>query len=144
LSASFFFYVTVFIAILSGIWDMRCYRIPNIFCLIIFINFFLFAFFSDQIPIFFYKQLIFFSLFLVLGALLFFLKIWGAGDAKFLAVLILWIPPSQILGFLLLTSLFGGVIALFLLIKRKILKQDRAEIPYGVALCLAFLATLSL
>jgi prepilin peptidase CpaA len=44
----------------------------------------------------------------------------GGGDAKLLAVLGLWAGPSELVGFLLVTSLAGGILALLTLWYRNI------------------------
>jgi prepilin peptidase CpaA len=78
----------------------------------------------------------------------------GGGDAKLAAAIALWLGPPATLGFILLASIFGGVLTIVLLIfRRQIwpafivgqpwvqrLHDQKAGVPYGVALAAAGLA----
>lgn len=85
---------------------------------------------------------------LVAGFVLFAEEVWGAGDAKLAAALMLWIDPAQWPSFLLICALIGGVVSLFYLAHARAgliarLPQPAgmaASLPYGVALALAGLA----
>jgi prepilin peptidase CpaA len=75
----------------------------------------------------------------------------GGGDAKLAAAIALWLGPFATVGFLLLASIFGGVLTLVLLIFRRQvwpafivgqpwihrLHDQKAGVPYGVALAAA-------
>ena len=75
----------------------------------------------------------------------------GGGDAKLAASSVIWIGWEPLVDYLIVTSLLGGALAVFLLLARQValplilLKQDwiarlhepRGGIPYGVALGLA-------
>lgn len=88
------------------------------------------------------------------GAMLFALGIWGGGDVKLAAVVGLWLGMSNVLSWLLLVSLFGGVLALLILILRAVDRRlaipavIRLEpvrtggVPYGVALAAAAMVML--
>lgn len=85
---------------------------------------------------------------LVAGALLFFARVLGGGDAKLIAAAALWVGPSGLPGFLLGTALLGGVLALALVLFRLLpepvwapeggwlrrLHARRREAPYAVAI----------
>jgi prepilin peptidase CpaA len=59
----------------------------------------------------------------------------GGGDVKLIAALALWLPWQAVLVLLFLMSLAGGVLTLGYLIRHKLAKrQDKLEIPYGVAI----------
>ncbi len=72
----------------------------------------------------------------------------GGGDAKFFAAAALWLGPAQILGFLLVSTVLGGLLTLALLFFRKLpmpaplaaqswlmrLHDPGEGVPYGLAL----------
>ena len=89
----------------------------------------------------------------VVGFILFATGLFGGGDVKVIAALGLWLGPLNVLSFLTLMTIFGGVLALALLVFRKItipqhwlenhtvagLHSEEEGIPYGVAIALAAL-----
>lgn len=78
----------------------------------------------------------------------------GGGDAKFATVTVLWLGWSQALPFVVLASLLGGALTMFILSFRRAvlpafvvrqpwvqrLHDTRSGVPYGVALAAAGLA----
>jgi prepilin peptidase CpaA len=89
-------------------------------------------------------------------AFAFFAAGWiGGGDAKFAAAVALWLGWNQLLVFSVYASLFGGALTLFVLSFRRsvlpafVIRQpwvqrlhdEKAGVPYGVALAAAGLAT---
>jgi prepilin peptidase CpaA len=81
------------------------------------------------------------------GYALFALRVFGGGDAKLMAALALWTGFTDLSRFLLLTAIFGGVLAVALLLMRRmdwrgngrfahLLAKD-ASIPYGIAIVAA-------
>ena len=89
----------------------------------------------------------------VVGFILFATGLFGGGDVKVIAALGLWLGPMNVLSFLALMAIFGGVLALALLVFRKIkipqhwldnsaiagLHSKEEGIPYGVAIAVAAL-----
>ena len=89
----------------------------------------------------------------VIGFILFATGLFGGGDVKVIAALGLWLGPMNVLSFLTLMTIFGGVLAVALLVFRKIeipqhwlensaiagLHSKEEGIPYGVAIALAAL-----
>ncbi|WP_421864589.1 A24 family peptidase [Parvibaculum sp.] len=89
-------------------------------------------------------------LMLLVGMGLFALGWIGGGDAKFIAATALWIGMSDLLAYLILASIFGGVLTLLILVFRSMplplfmMRQDwiarlhdrKEGIPYGVALAI--------
>lgn len=87
----------------------------------------------------------------VLGFLLFATGLFGGGDVKVIAALGLWLGPVNVLPFLMSMAIFGGILALVLLVFRKIkipqqwlkhstiagLHSKEEGIPYGVAIAIA-------
>lgn len=104
---------------------------------------------------------------LAAGFLLMAFKIWGGGDSKLLAALLLWIPLKDICDFILIVTVLGGFIGILeyyfqdetsnirsriikYLIRHNILKNkkisrpkksktsfQKTPVPYGVAIGLA-------
>lgn len=79
---------------------------------------------------------------------LFAMRIIGGGDAKLLAVAALWAGPPAIAHLLILSGVFGGILAVGLLLVRFVLSylpisrlprvlMVREPIPYGVAIAAA-------
>ncbi|HMA48917.1 MAG TPA: prepilin peptidase [Magnetospirillaceae bacterium] len=85
-----------------------------------------------------------------LGALLFFLRAWGGGDAKLVPAVGLWVGAAGLPRFLLVMTLIGGLLAMLSLLLRVApaglvggnsawrgrLLASR-QIPYGVAIAAA-------
>lgn len=76
-------------------------------------------------------------LFLLLGLVLFFFNLWGAGDSKLLAVLSLAIRPEFIILTFFSIVLLGGLIAIGLVITAWITKEREivtSGVPYSFAI----------
>jgi prepilin peptidase CpaA len=84
---------------------------------------------------------------LVVGIVLFSLRLVGGGDAKLLAAAALWIGYAQLLPFLVYVTVFGGALALLMLAYRQTpatalplpewalrLHKSGEGIPYGIAI----------
>jgi prepilin peptidase CpaA len=80
---------------------------------------------------------------LMLSALLFSQGWIGGGDVKLAAAAVFLLGAPATLEFLLLMALFGGVLALFLLMTRGRAGQ-RATIPYGVAIAGSAIAIMAM
>lgn len=93
-----------------------------------------------------------------IGILLFYFGVWGGGDAKLIAPIGLWLGASSMYLFVFYTAIFGGIIALFLIVGRRLAKKfglpkkpkwlrqmlrGTAAVPYGVALCFGALVALT-
>lgn len=82
----------------------------------------------------------------VASVALFFLGVYGGGDAKFVPGVLLWVGPAGAAPFLVATALAGGVLTVVILIMRGIMPkgyapgfgvatfEDRKGVPYGVAI----------
>lgn len=71
---------------------------------------------------------------------LFALGMMGGGDVKMLAALALWLPVTQLPGFLILMALLGGGVTIATVIHHRVTRRiGQPEIPYGVAIALAAL-----
>jgi prepilin peptidase CpaA len=74
----------------------------------------------------------------------FYAGMMGGGDVKLAAAVSLWLSPSSIVKFLVLTSLAGGVLTLAILVWHRVKRREgRPEIPYGVAIAFGGLAILT-
>ncbi len=74
----------------------------------------------------------------------FYAGMMGGGDVKLAAALALWFSPASALKFLILMSLAGGVLTLFVVaLHRMRRKPGRPEIPYGVAIAFGGLVILT-
>lgn len=89
---------------------------------------------------------------LVIGFLLYLGRLLGAGDTKLMAALSLFLEPAAMPGFLVITALSGGLLALFTVLKEVSVKlglnatpasalkqrtdsgRASGELPYGVAI----------
>lgn len=90
---------------------------------------------------------------LVLSFILFIFKLFGGGDAKLIAASSIWIGWQLLPSFILLIALFGGVLAVVILILRKVNLPEKMSkigwvgrlcdlkngIPYGLAIAAASL-----
>ena len=71
----------------------------------------------------------------VIFAFCFAIGAMGGGDVKLIAALALWLPWKAVLVLVFLMSVAGGVLTLGYLIRHKLAKrEEKLEIPYGVAI----------
>ena len=74
----------------------------------------------------------------------FYLGMMGGGDVKLAAALALWFSPPEILKFLVVMSIAGGVLTIVILIAHRLRsKEGRPQIPYGVAIAFGGLVILT-
>jgi prepilin peptidase CpaA len=93
----------------------------------------------------------------VIAIIMFYIGIFGGGDAKMVGAIALWLGSAPMLTFVFYTSLAGGILGISLLIGRRLAKQyglpkspkwarrmlrKQSSVPYGVALAIgALMAT---
>ena len=127
-------FITIFII---AIFDIKYRKIPNVLCLITTIFCLIVAYQHHYLA----SSLLSSIVVLVGSMVLFYFNIMGAGDGKFAAALALAVPWQQLNIALFLTAVLGGVLAMFYLIKYRLIlrntKQDPG-LPYGVAIGLGF------
>ncbi len=105
---------------LAAVIDFLTFKIPNAILL------FLLVLFVAKVGLFQTpKDLIwpfaFFSIALFIGYILFYFKVLGAGDTKFIAVTVLWMTPINVVMFLLAMSLAGALLGgIYLLVGAQI------------------------
>lgn len=96
---------------LIALYDFAFYKIPNVLLLIILVLFLAKAFVTFSFAALFNPFVAFTSL-LCGGFVLYMGKIFGAGDAKFLAFSGLWMAEINLMRFLVLAGLFAGIVSL--------------------------------
>ncbi|HXF91095.1 MAG TPA: prepilin peptidase [Candidatus Nitrosotenuis sp.] len=90
--------------------DFMYFTLPNKLFYALFYLFPFYVFASTNYPLLYNYGL--FLIFVVIGFILFALSLFEAGDAKLLAVSTLWVGWHNLIVFLLVMSLLGGVIGL--------------------------------
>ncbi len=137
--------------ILAATMDMFTMTIPNRLCLALVAAFFLAVPFADMAPMMVGVHVLTAAGTLVLTFILFASGVFGGGDAKLTAAIMLWLGPSLALDFAILTALFGGALTIGLVMMRTDQFQIAAArvpwaarllspeigIPYGIALSAA-------
>lgn len=91
----------------------------------------------------------------VVAIVLFHFRVMGGGDVKLMAAVALWAGPGEILGFLLVTSLVGGLLAVIAVTPLRFVVAEALEslgggktvkgalrgvVPYGIAIAAGGLA----
>lgn len=142
-----------------AIWDIKFLRIPNWIILLI-----IGLYAMDQIYLHygiappFSQTWMPASIAFIICLILYSTKIIGAGDAKLIPVLMLWLTTTQIYPFILFTALIGGGLAIITLVlsKTDINKEitwskwiqkamtGQNKLPYGVAISGGFLLSVNL
>ena len=132
----------------AGAWDLASFTIPNFLNSILLALFVLFALASGLgLPAIGW-HLLAGLVGLALGFALFAFGFVGGGDAKLFAVTALWLGFRDLLPYILVASIAGGVLTLVMLVLRQCplpqfflrqawiakLHDARSGIPYGVAL----------
>ncbi len=117
-------------------WDLKTRTIPNWLNLAIALLAVLF-WFSVGLPVWpevALRLAVAFVTFWVFAAA-FAMGAMGGGDVKLIAALALWLPWQAVLVLVFLMSIAGGVLTLGYLIRHRIARrQEKLEIPYGVAI----------
>jgi prepilin peptidase CpaA len=150
--------LAVFPALLmaAACWDVASFTIPNWIQLAMLGIFAVLVFALHMTPSVFGAHLLAGFIGLVAGFTLFALGYVGGGDAKLFACTTLALGLGDLTSYAVVASLFGGVLTLFLIAMRKVpvprafaaqdwimrLHDDKAGIPYGVALALGGLVVL--
>ncbi len=130
-----------------AIGDARTLRIPNVAVIFLALLYFPAAWLEIDGTSGWASHLGAGLLMFAIGYVLFFLRVFGGGDAKLMAALALWTGLADLSRFALLTAIFGGVLALALLFMRRMnwgangrfahLVAKDAPIPYGIAIVAA-------
>ncbi|NOI26768.1 prepilin peptidase [Vibrio mediterranei] len=79
---------------------------------------------------------------LLFGFLIYFAKAWGAGDAKLLTIMALFVDSKDQMDFILIVTILGVFVSfatIFISSLLKVKKHKINSVPYGVALSLSFM-----
>jgi prepilin peptidase CpaA len=138
----------------AAIGDVRSFRITNKLNLVIAGSFLLLAIpmglawptIFDHLKVGFITSII--------AIAMFYIGIFGGGDAKMTGAIALWLGSAPILPFILYTALCGGLLGVTLIVSRRLAKRyglprsprwarrllrKRSAVPYGVALAIGAL-----
>lgn len=132
------------------ILDLIYLRIPNIISICLALFFILFSIYSFNSSLLF-LNFASFGLVLIVGFFLFYFNLFGGGDVKFMSVAALWIGLDKLPLFIVSVSIFGGFLAVILILLRLVpprffcgfQKMDGpifpclasgAPMPYGIAI----------
>ncbi len=59
----------------------------------------------------------------------------GGGDVKFISAIALWLPPGLVLPFLIVMSLAGALLTLFMIVYQRVRHNSwNPKVPYGVSI----------
>jgi prepilin peptidase CpaA len=119
----------------AAVSDLRTLRIPNAIPAAIALIFAVAIGFGVIHPV--GPHLISSAIAATIGVLLFASNIWGGGDTKLIAALALFLVPSQLMRFFLVTALAGGVVAAAIIVHRRWLGRPtsrKTSMPFGLAL----------
>lgn len=141
----------VFAALLlaAAVWDARSYTIPNRLNAALALLAVPALLVSDLSPLEIGMAVGFSALVLACGLALFALNLAGGGDVKLFAAAALWLGPQAGASFVLWTAVAGGVLAMALILLRRVaapvapfapawartLIVPGGPVPYGVAVC---------
>jgi prepilin peptidase CpaA len=145
--------VTIVLLIAAGFSDITRYRIPNVIVYAIAAAFLVGALFNLSWPALGWSAVAAVGMFL-LGAGLFAFGLFGGGDVKLIAAMALWTGVADLLRFLLIMSMAGGLLGAAWLVRRRRQRAAAAsesqaspdappspgipnKIPYGVAIAIA-------
>jgi len=137
-----------FLLAAAGAWDVASFTIPNFLNSALLVLFALFALAAGLSLAAIGWHLLAGLVGLFLGFALFALGYIGGGDAKLFAVTVLWLGFRDLMPYILIASIAGGVLTLVVLALRQCplpqfflrqawiakLHDARSGIPYGVAL----------
>jgi prepilin peptidase CpaA len=146
----------VLLLVLAAGWDLASYTIPNFIPVLLLVAFFLLALSTGLTPATIGNHAAAAGIGLLAGFILFALRYIGGGDAKLFACIGLWFGLHDLTEYVLVASLFGGALTVFLLTARRWplpsvaasqtwiarLHEPSSGIPYGVALAAGALAIL--
>src|SRR5690242_18542907 len=130
------------ILIIASISDIRYRRIPNWCVLALLVLFIPWIFVGPEVSVL--LSLAAFAIFIAAGIVLYAFGIWGAGDSKLISAVVLFIGWGRLAEFAFATALFGGILALIILVSNttRVLAMlnmhgqapAKPTVPYGVAI----------
>ncbi|NCY24974.1 MAG: hypothetical protein EBX37_08925 [Alphaproteobacteria bacterium] len=149
--------VYLIFSMLAVLWlDTTRYTIPNWLVGGVLLAY-PFAVFASPLPVDWQMAVAGAAVVLVLGYIVFTLRLMGGGDVKLIAALALWVGLKHLADFVFIVALLGGVLSIFLWAFRKLLPyipgkpkkesmprilREGEPVPYGIAIALGFLIML--
>lgn len=146
------FSVAIFLAALiwASVTDLRHFEVPNWLPAAIVLSFAVAALLQGDVRTVAQDHVLIGAATLVIGFVLFAVRLVGGGDVKLLAATALWVGWSHLLPYLFWMALTGGMIALLLILFRRLrlplpmaaigwirnLHSRRDDVPYAVAIAL--------
>ena len=129
----------VVLLVIAAVGDVRRYLIPNRLCgavAALALPYWIAVCMGADVPLLSALGLQIGVAFLVFAgfALLFALGAMGGGDVKLIAALALWVPAIRIPEMLFYVALAGGVLALVLIVIRRVRGSTSRAVPYGLAI----------
>jgi len=129
----------VALLVIAAVGDVRRYLIPNRLCSVVAalaLPYWVAVSIGQDMPLLPTLGLQIGVAFLVFAgfALLFALGAMGGGDVKLIAALALWVPAIRIPEMLFYVALAGGVLALVLIVIRRVRGSTSRAVPYGLAI----------
>ena len=129
----------------AAVNDLRCFRIPNRIPVALVVTGTVWVLLSGSDTL---HHLAAAVGMLAIGFGLYAARLFGAGDAKLMSALALWLGPVMSVGFFFQTAIFGAILGLFWLRTRRvrtvlvglgfdIAPEPPRYIPYGVAIAMA-------
>ncbi|MGH1398074.1 MAG: A24 family peptidase [Alphaproteobacteria bacterium] len=138
---------------LAALSDFRGMKIPNVYSVLIggaFVLCFggLSVFGGGTVFAPLLSHVIGFAVVFVLTLIMFFTRVWGAGDQKLMSAFALWMGIGGMLPFLVYTALIGGVLGLVALFLQRfkpvaapaegawvaLVQGGEGKVPYGIAI----------
>lgn len=110
-----FFIIFAFLALCAALFDFLFYRIPNFLLALMIVIYVPVAFFTQN-PHDIKTAALLSLATLGVGFVLYLLKLMGPGDAKFLAVCVLWASFGNLPLFFIMMALAGGVLSMVYLV----------------------------
>jgi prepilin peptidase CpaA len=130
----------VFLLLLAGWTDLKTFTIPNHIPFALLVLVLPFGM-TSQSTFLWWTSFAIGAAVLVVGLGFFSMKLMGGGDVKLMAVVALWAGPAHALDFILVTTLAGGFLSGFALLKRKFgfaggwdNQPSQNVVPYGLAI----------
>jgi prepilin peptidase CpaA len=134
--------------------DITTYTIPNKISICLIGLFFLYLFFlypehKEEFLSFVSNRLLVSLFAFFIGIIIWHLKIMGGGDVKYFASLSLFFASKTVFYMLLMTFIFGGILAVLIILLRRFVENKKSAfkelfdskngIPYGVAISISAL-----
>ena len=141
----------------AAIGDIKSFQITNRFNILFFVSFFIIAPLIGLGAKDIFSNLIVAVIAFGFCFVLFALGLFGGGDVKLVGATAVWLGAGPMMAYAMGTAIFGGVLAIILLLARFITKKfglpknpkwlrqllrKRSAIPYGVALCIGGICAL--